>query len=79
MTKRNSLFGKLKELTGYSYQNIADEFGVSRQHINKSFSNTSLTYENSNKFMALHMIDLKKKEYEAEIEKLEEFKKEILN
>lgn len=79
MPKRNNLFWKLKELTGFSYEKIANEFGVSKQHINQSFSNHSLTYENSNKFMALHMLNLKINDYKAEIEKLENFKEEILN
>jgi len=79
LPKRNNLFWKLKELTGFSYEKIAKEFGVSKQHINQSFTNHSMTYENSNKFMALHMINLKINEYQAEIKKLENFKEEILN
>jgi len=77
LPKRNDLYLKLKELTGFSYEKIANEFGVSKQHINQSFSNHSMTYENSNKFMMLHMLNLKISEYKAEIEKLENFKEEI--
>lgn len=79
MGKRNDLFVKLKEFTGFSYEKIAKEFGVSKQHISQSFSNHSMTYENSNKFMALHMLNLKINEYQEEIKKLENFKGEILN
>lgn len=79
MGKINNLYLKLKELTGFSYEKIANEFGVTKQHINQSFSNHSLTYENSNKFMALHMLNLKINEYQEEIKKLENFKDEILN
>lgn len=78
MPKRNELFKKLKDLTGYSYEMIAKEFGVTKQHIYSSFCNHSLTYSNSNKFMALKIADVKIKEYQAEIEKLEEFKNEIM-
>ncbi|OSA88365.1 UNVERIFIED_ORG: hypothetical protein B2H93_18240 [Clostridium botulinum] len=78
MAKRSNLYSKLKELTGCSYEKIAKEFGVSKQHINQSFGNHSLTYENSNKFMALKITDIKIKEHQAEIEKLENFKKEIM-
>jgi len=77
--KRYNLFVKLKELTGFSYEKIAKEFGVSKQHISQSFSNHSMTYENSNKFMALHMLNLKINDYQEEIKKLENFKGEILN
>lgn len=79
MGKRYNLFVKLKELTGFSYEKIAKEFGVSKQHISQSFSNHSMTYENSNKFMALHMLNLKINDYQEEIKKLENFKGEILN
>ncbi|AGF55649.1 transcriptional regulator with XRE-family HTH domain [Clostridium saccharoperbutylacetonicum] len=79
MGKRNSLFAKLKELTGVSYEKIAKEFGVSKQHISQSFSNHLMTYENSNKFMALNILNLKINEYQEEIKKLENFKGEISN
>ncbi|WP_252248742.1 hypothetical protein [Clostridium sp. ZBS20] len=78
MARINELFKKLKDLTGYSYEMIAKEFGVSKQHIYSSFGNYSLTYSNSNKFMALKITDIKIKEHQAEIEKLENFKKEIM-
>ncbi|ACD25011.1 hypothetical protein FDE76_01615 [Clostridium botulinum] len=78
MAKRSNLYSKLKELTGCSYEKIAKEFGVSKQHINQSFGNHSLTYENSNKFMVLRMVNLKIDEYKTEIENLEKFKNEIL-
>ena len=78
MPKRNDLLKKLKDLTGYSYEMIAKEFGVTKQHIYSSFCNHSLTYSNSNKFMALKIADIKIKEYQAEIGKLENFKKEIM-
>ncbi len=70
MAKRSNLYSKLKELTGCSYEKIAKEFGVSKQHINQSFGNHSLTYENSNKFMVLRMVNLKIDEYKTEIENL---------
>lgn len=78
MWKKESLFWKLKGLTGYSYEKIANVFGVTKQHIYSSFCNHSLTYSNSNKFMALKIADIKIKEYQAEIGKLENFKKEIM-
>lgn len=78
MAKINELFKKLKDLTGYSYEMIAKEFGVSKQHVYSSFGNYSLTYSNSNKFMTLKIADIKIKEYQAEIEKLEKFKNEIM-
>ncbi|OSA88258.1 UNVERIFIED_ORG: hypothetical protein B2H93_18510 [Clostridium botulinum] len=78
MARINELFKKLKDLTGYSYEMIAKEFGVSKQHIYSSFGNYSLTYSNSNKFMALKITDIKIKDHQAEIEKLENFKKEIM-
>lgn len=79
MPKVNELYGKLKKIVGCSYESIANEFGVSKQHVHQTFCNTSMTYENSAKFMALCMVDLKISEYKAEIEKLENFKKEITN
>lgn len=78
MPKINKIFKELRDLTGYSYEMIAKEFGVSKQHIYSSFCNHSLTYTNSNKFMALKIADIKIKEYQAEIEKLEKFKNEIM-
>ena len=78
MPKINKIFKELRDLTGYSYEMIAKEFGVSKQHVYSSFCNHSLTYTNSNKFMALKIADIKIKEYQAEIEKLEKFKNEIM-
>lgn len=78
MWKKESLFWKLKGLTGYSYEKIANVFGVSKQAVQQSFSNHSVTHQNSSRFMVLKMVDIKIKEYQAEIGKLENFKKEIM-
>nr|DAY89306.1 MAG TPA: putative DNA binding protein [Caudoviricetes sp.] len=68
MWKKDNLFWKLKELIGCSYEKIGNEFGISKQAVQQSFSNHSVTYQNSNKFMTLKMIDIKIKEYQAERE-----------
>ncbi|MBS4784199.1 MAG: hypothetical protein KH069_18010 [Clostridium sp.] len=78
MWKKDNLFWRLKGLIGCSYEKIANEFGISKQAVQQSFNNHSVTYQNSNKFMVLKMVDIKIKELQAEIEKLENFKKEIL-
>lgn len=78
MWKKDNLFWKLKEVMGCSYEKIANEFGISKQAVHQSFNNHSVTYQNSNKFMVLKMADIKIKEYQAEIEKLEKFKNEIM-
>lgn len=78
MSRRNELYSRMKELTGYSYQNIADEFEVSKQHVHQCFSNHSMVYENSTKFMILRMVNKKIDEHKVEIEKLKKLKEEFL-
>lgn len=78
MWKKDNLFWKLKEVMECSYGKIADEFGISRQAAQQSFNNHSVTYQNSNRFMVLKMVDIKIKEYQEEIKKLEKFKNEIM-
>ena len=71
------LFGKLKQLTGYGYADIAREFNISKQFMHQSSKNYSMTYTNSNKFMINRMVDKKIKELEHEIETLNDFKDEV--
>lgn len=67
------LFGELKSVTGYRFADIAEEFGISRQFIDQSSNNHSMTYSNSNKYMAMKMAEKKIKELKDDICKIEEF------
>lgn len=72
------LFKKLKELTGFSYQDIADKVGVSKQHIYKILENHSLVYKTSAATILNLCIDNKIIDLERQVENLKLLKDEIL-
>jgi len=72
------LYKKVKELTGFNYQDMADKVGVSKQHINQSFENQSMIYRTSVATIINLCIDDKVTELEKHIEELRTFKKEVM-
>lgn len=73
------LVKRFKETTGYKSTDIARKFNVSKQFIDQTLNNHSLTYSNSNKYMLTTMIDTKIKEVKNKIAELEQLKEDIKN
>lgn len=63
--------------TGYNFADVAREFNISRQFIDKTLDNISTTYVNSAKFMMICMIDKKINELKEKISSLEDYKNKI--
>lgn len=72
------LYRKFKNLTGFSYQDMADKVGVSKQHIHASMGNRSMLYKTSMAAVMNCCIDDKIDELEKHIASLKEFKKEVI-
>lgn len=76
-------YRKLKSITGIKQSDIARKFGVSRQaisdDINIKFSiGSTITHQNSHKFMIMTVLDEKLNEYKNKIIEIEKFKEEII-
>lgn len=70
-------FSKLKDLTGYTLNDIARVFGVTKQAIDQGADNYGHTSLCANKYKLLVMANLKIDEYQRKIKELEDFKNEI--
>ena len=76
-------YKKLKSITGIKQSYIAEKFGISRQalsdDVNAKFTiGSTVTHQNSHKFMIMTVLDEKIKEYKNKIIEIERFKEEII-
>jgi len=77
MPEDRELIRKFKELTGYKFSDIAERFGVSRQHISAELRNHSLTHMAAVAFYLNKMIDEKIVELKMRVSNLEQLKNNI--
>lgn len=71
------LFKRFKELTGVKYTELAESLGVTKQAVDKSMNNYSITHVNANKWLLTQYIDKSIEEHRQQINELERLKKEV--
>ncbi len=72
-----SLYKRFKELTGFSYTDMAERLGVTRQAIDHMLRNYSITHINASKWLLTQMIDEAIERERKQISELEELKKQV--
>lgn len=74
---KQELLPEFKKLTEYKWSDVAERFGVSRQHISAELRNHSLTHMAAVAFYLNKMIDEKIMELKIRINNLEQLKSNI--
>lgn len=72
------LYKKFKKLTGFTFQDMANKVGTTRQHIHKCLDNQSMIYRTSAAAVMNYCIDDKIEELEKHIAELKGLKKEVM-
>ncbi|ADZ82535.1 hypothetical protein [Cellulosilyticum lentocellum] len=71
------LFKRFKQLTGIKYTELAEVLGVTKQAVDKSMNNYSITHVNANKWLLTQKIDEAIEDHSKQILELEKLKQEI--
>lgn len=72
-----NLYRKFKELTGLSYSDLGERLGVTKQNVEYSLRNHSITYINANKWAMTQAIDEAIEVHKKQISELEALKREV--
>ena len=77
MMKMREIYKKFKNLTGFSYSDIASRLGVTKQAVEQTLRNYSITHKNANKWILTEMINESIESHNAKICELKELQEEI--
>ena len=73
------LYKELKELTGFSYGDVGEYLGISRQRVSEMAKNYSTTHRLANQQILYQMSDCKIDELQEQIEEIKMFMDKVIN